>query len=320
MAERDDIRTDQRELVVGLVNNMSKAASRTTELQFQCLLDLASHRQDVRVKLLSLPTCAPSDEKDAATRQPEENLSTLRESHIDGMIVTGSEPKAEAITEEPMWPAMSRLVDWANENTISTVWSCLAGHVAVYHMDGLLRQRLPTKLSGVFDCTKASDHYLVRDLPPRWTVPHSRQNGLDEATLTRKGYQVLSHSPRVGPDMIVKKNKSLFVMLQGHPEYDAESLAREYRRDVRRFLTHERESYPEIPEGYFDRHTVATLNTLRQQATRRRDPALLAALDTALNGLTTLAWEDVAVSFYARWLSYLVEHARQTAVRTAEAI
>ena len=315
MPKRDNIRKGQRDLVVGLVNNMSKAASRTTELQFQRLLDVASRRQGVRVKLLSLPTCAASDQDGTPTRVSEPNLAALRESRVDGMIVTGSEPKADAITEEPMWPVMARLVDWANENTISTVWSCLAAHVAVYHMDGLSRQRLPTKLSGVFDCTKASDHYLVRDLPPRWTVPHSRHNGLDEATLTGKGYQVLSHSPRVGPDMAVKKNNSLFVILQGHPEYGAESLSREYRRDVRRFLTDERESYPEIPEGYFDQQTTTTLNGLREGATRRRDPMLLSALDTAVNALATPSWGEAAVSLYARWLSYLAEHGPPTAVR-----
>jgi homoserine O-succinyltransferase/O-acetyltransferase len=319
MPTRDNIGKGQRDLVVGLVNNMSKAACRTTEMQFQHLLDLASRRQGVRVKLLALPACAPSDQDGTLTCMPEPNLAALRESRLDGMIVTGSEPKADAITDEPMWPAMARLVDWANENTISTVWSCLAGHVAVYHMDGLSRQRLPTKLSGVFDCTKASDHYLVRDLPPRWTVPHSRHNGLDEATLTRKGYQVLSHSPRVGPDMVVKKNKSLFVILQGHPEYGAESLSREYWRDVRRFLTEQRESYPEIPESYFDQHTTTTLNALREQATRQRDPVLLAARDTTVNAVATPSWGEAAVSLYARWLSYLAEHGPQTAALPGKA-
>jgi homoserine O-succinyltransferase len=319
MSRRDNIRTGHRDLVVGLVNNMSKAASRTTELQFQRLLNVASRRQGVRVKLLSLPTCAPSDQHGTAARVSETHLAVLRENRVDGMIVTGSEPKADAITEEPMLPAMARLVDWANENTISTVWSCLAAHVAVYHMDGLSRQRLPTKLSGVFDCTKASDHYLVRDLPPRWTVPHSRHNGLDEATLTRSGYQILSHSPRVGADMAVKQNKSLFVILQGHPEYGADSLSREYRRDVRRFLTDERQSYPEIPESYFDQHTTTTLNALREQATRRRDPVLLAALETAVNALATPRWREAAVRLYASWLSYLAEHGPPTAARPGKA-
>src|SRR5579864_2714571 len=112
MPRQDNIRKAQRDLVVGLVNNMSKAASRTTERQFQRLLELASQRQGLRVKLLSLPPCVPSDQDGV----PGSDFRALPESRVDGMIVTGSEPKADAITEEPMWPAMARLVDWANEN------------------------------------------------------------------------------------------------------------------------------------------------------------------------------------------------------------
>jgi homoserine O-succinyltransferase len=315
MRARHTIRNDHPDLVIGLVNNMPKGASRTTEAQFQRLLDLASHRQGVRLKLLTLPVCAPADQDQAPAGAAEPDLAALREIRVDGMIVTGSEPKAGTITDEPLWPAVARLVDWAEQNTISTVWSCLAAHAAVYYIDGLPRQRLPGKLSGVFDCAKASDHCLVRDLPAGWTVPHSRHNGLDEESLARKGYQVLSRSPRVGVDMAVKQGKSLFLMLQGHPEYGAESLSREYRRDVRRYLAGERDSYPDMPESYFDQHTTRTLYALREQATRRRDPALLAALDEAVNALPTSTWGDAAANLYAGWLSYLAEHRPETRVR-----
>jgi len=56
--------------------------------------------------------------------------------------------------------------------------------------------------------------------------------------------------------MFVKERKSLFLFFQGHPEYDADSLPREYRRDVGRFLRSERESYPGMPKGYFDEATT----------------------------------------------------------------
>jgi homoserine O-succinyltransferase/O-acetyltransferase len=42
--------------------------------------------------------------------------------------------------------------------------------------------------------------------------------------------------------MFVKYNRSLFVLLQGHPEYDSATLLREYRRDVGRFLRRLRRS------------------------------------------------------------------------------
>ena len=43
---------------------------------------------------------------------------------------------------------------------------------------------------------------------------------------------------------VKKKEKSLFVHFQGHPEYGAQTLLKEYRRDIKRFLRGERETYP----------------------------------------------------------------------------
>jgi homoserine O-succinyltransferase len=308
MRTRDIDRNDDADLVIGLVNNMPKAAHRTTECQFQSLLDLASRRRGVRARLFLMPGCQVQTGDRTDGTSYKEDLDLLRNNRIDGMIVTGSEPRAAEITDEPIWPALSRLVDWADEHTTSTVWSCLAAHAAVYHMDGLSRQPLPGKLSGVFECTKASDHYLVADSPARWSVPHSRVNGLDEDALSRNGYQILSRAPRIGADTAVKKKKSLFVVLQGHPEYGPESLLREYRRDIRRFLTGERSSYPEMPEQYFDSKTMAALTVLRESASRQPDPALLAVFDAAVTAPPAPSWGEPAVSFYARWLSYLVEH------------
>jgi homoserine O-succinyltransferase/O-acetyltransferase len=306
MRPRGTYQNDNAEIVIGLVNNMPPAAVRTTDWQFQSLLDLASQRRGVRVKLHLLAGCLPRTTERPGAYLHHESLDILRDNRIDGMIVTGCEPQAAAITDEPIWPALARLVDWADEYTISTIWSCLAAHAAVYRVDGVSRQRLPEKLSGIFECAKASDHHLVPDEPERWRVPHSRYNGLDEETLRREGYQILSRAPRVGPDMAVKQSKSLFVHLQGHPEYGPDTLLREYRRDIKRFLNGKRECCPEIPEQYFDRDTQASLAELREQASRRPDPELLSAFEAAMTPPVP-TWGDAAVTFYTQWLSYLAE-------------
>ena len=63
---------------------------------------------------------------------------------MDALIITGAEPRAEAICdEEPYWPALTRLIDWAEIGTISTLFSCLAAHAAVLHLDGIKRRPLP---------------------------------------------------------------------------------------------------------------------------------------------------------------------------------
>jgi homoserine O-succinyltransferase len=297
---------DDDDLVIGFVNNMAQAAARATERRFRSLLDRASQERGVRVRLMVLPACALQTSDREGTYRQNANLEILRSSRLDGMIVTGSEPQAAAITDEPIWPALASLIEWADDNTISTVWSCLAAHAAVYRLDGLPRRRLAGKLAGVFECAKASDHDLVCDAPAHWNVPHSRYNDLDEEALRRKGYLILSRAPRVGADTAVKQSKSLFVLMQGHPEYGAESLLREYRRDIKRFLTGERDTYPEMPEYYFDRDATSALGALRRQALQRPDEALLAAFDAVVTAPPAPSWHEHAVGLYTRWLSYLV--------------
>ena len=60
---------------------------------------------------------------------------------------------------------------------------------------------------------------------------------LPEARLLENGYRMLTRSAAAGVDAFVKKQDggSLFAYFQGHPEYDTDSLLREYRRDVGRF-------------------------------------------------------------------------------------
>ena len=106
MPKRDSIRTGERNLVIGLVNNMSKAASRTTERQFQRLLDRRLPPPG-RAGEAAVPSglCAIPIRTVRSPVRPSQIWRPCGESRVDGMIVTGSEPQADAITEEPMWPA-----------------------------------------------------------------------------------------------------------------------------------------------------------------------------------------------------------------------
>ena len=219
--------SDGDALVIGLVNNMPDAELGNTEKQFRELLAAASSGLSVQLRLLALPEVPRSDAGRAHIAEFYENIAVLADEQIDGLIVTGTEPRARSLTEEPFWPALARLVDWAEKHTSSTIWSCLAAHAAVLYLDGIERHPYPSKLSGVFECEKPTDHYLlIANQPPQWFVPHSRHNGLAEDMLASRGYQILLRSPEAGPDMFMRQRRSLFLFLQGHPEYDRHALHR----------------------------------------------------------------------------------------------
>jgi homoserine O-succinyltransferase len=302
---------DNQPIVIGLVNNMPDAALRTTERQFCSLLSVASGNIPVCLRLFYLPELPRQDWDRSLVAYGYEDVSELWAGHIDGLIVTGTEPRAAALTDEPYWATLTKLVDWAEDHTVSTIWSCLAAHAAVLHLDGIDRCALGEKLSGVFDCRKAEDHALMISAPSRWRVPHSRYNGLPEEALPRRGYRLLSKSLDAGADTFVKQRKSLFIFFQGHPEYDPGALLREYRRDIRRFLAGERTEFPEMPQNYFDHDARTVLAEFRERALRQPSISLLSSFPAVSEDQLGNAWREFAVQIYKNWFLHLAERRRQ---------
>ena len=302
-------------LTIGLVNNMPDAALQATERQFVALLGAAADGLTVRLTPYALPDIPRTDwGRDYVTRfySPIEDLW---DSHLEGLIVTGTEPRSPNLRDEPYWASLTRVLEWAEHNTHSAVWSCLATHAALLHLDGIDRRPLGEKRFGIFECDRVSDHPLTADAPARLRMPHSRWNDIPEDALTSCGYRVLTRSDAAGVDAFVKQRKSLFVFFQGHPEYEAHTLMLEYRRDIRRFLLRERDTYPVMPQGYFDDATVEALTALRERALVDRREEVLADFPTALAaGTVTNTWRTTATRVYRNWLLYL---SAQRGARTA---
>jgi homoserine O-succinyltransferase/O-acetyltransferase len=300
-------------IVIGLVNNMPDAALRTTERQFSELIAAAAGNRSVELRLYALPEVPRSDAAHAHICEHYEEVDALRERQVDGLIVTGSEPRSPSLSDEPYWASLTKLIDWAEENTTSTMWSCLAAHAAVLHLDGIERQAFDEKLSGVFDCAKVTRHAITAGIPALWRVPHSRYNNLPQGSLLAGGYRILSQSREAGSDMFFKQRNSLFIFFQGHPEYDVAGLLREYRRDVIRFLNGERKDYPGMPRNYFDVEIASELTAFRSRAEANRTIDMLASFPMEKAGQTlTHSWRSPAVRIYENWLAYL---ANRTALR-----
>jgi homoserine O-succinyltransferase/O-acetyltransferase len=284
---------------IGLVNNMPKAAVESTEQQFLDLLSAAAGDSWVRLRFFALPGVSRSGQ----LAQSYGDAAAIGGANLDGLIVTGAEPMAPRLSDEPYWPAFTALLDWARQKTISSVWSCLAAHAAVLHLDRIDRVPLREKCIGVFPCDKLTDHPLTEDLPSQLVIPHARWSGLSETTLATSGYQVLTHSATAGVDAFVRQEQSLLVFFQGHPEYSAPALASEYRRDVGRFLRRERDDYPAMPRHYFDAPTEAALAAFRSRAESAPRQELMADFPVAAE--RDASWQPFAVTFYRNWLSYL---------------
>lgn len=292
---------------LGLINNMPDSALEQTERQVLKLLDAAADDVLVRLKLYALPDVPRKDSgQKHLARLHYYGIHDLWNNRLDGLIVTGAEPVAPDLTQEPYWHTLTKVFDWAEHNTTSTILSCLAAHAAVFHLDGIGRHALDDKCFGVFDFERVSSHPMVNGVPSRLRIPHSRWNEIREDALAACGYEILTSAPDAGVDMFVKSRKSLFVFFQGHPEYEAGTLLAEYRRDIERFLKGEREAYPSLPQGYLDEDSARALNHLRDQALATRRKELIASFPTdRLAGKLTDTWHSAAAQIYSNWLLHM---------------
>lgn len=229
------------------------SALEDTEVQFFELLESAAGELPISLKLYSLPELPRSEAGQQHLHGFYHGIDDLLHSRFDGIIMTSTESRQPDLRTEPYWPALTEVLEWAERNTASTVLSCVAAHAGVLHSDGIPRHRLSDREFGVFEYKKVVRHALTDHAGDAMQIPHSNWDAVRTDALTACGYEVLTQPAEAGVDLFAKKIKdSPFVHFQGHPEYSVRTLLKEYRRDIRRILKKERETYPTMANAYFD--------------------------------------------------------------------
>jgi homoserine O-succinyltransferase/O-acetyltransferase len=308
-----------RPIVVALVNNMPDSALESTESQFGGLLQAAAGRLDLRLRLTSFPELPRSPEAQARITAAYWPIEEVLAAPPDALIVTGTEPRAARLADEPYWDRFVALLRYAEEHTLGSIWSCLAAHAAVHSLHGIERVRLAEKRCGVYPQETRAGHPLLAGTSIPFVMPHSRWNEIGAEVLRQHGYTLLSWSPTSGADTFVRDERGLALFFQGHPEYDDTTLLKEYRRDVGRYLNAQQPNYPTLPSGYLVEHATTLLAQFRARALAQRDPGLLASFPFAAvaAGLQN-TWRPSAVALYRNWLAHIA--AAQAATRAREPV
>jgi len=292
---------------IALINNMPDAAFADTEFQFCELLAAAAGDIPVRIQLYSLPEICRGAQAQEHMRGRYSDIRDLLNNRFDAVIITGTEPRQPDLRQEAYWQTLVEVLDWAEQNTTSTILSCLAAHASVLHSNGIERHLLDEKRFGVFDEKQVSQQAITADMPEVIRIPHSRWNELRDEDLVACGYVVLTKSKEAGVGSFAKRKRtSLFVYIQGHPEYGTQTLLKEYRRDIKRFLRQERETYPSLPHGYFGTLALKLLRDFREQALSDPREGILAAFPDSLIAETLQnGWHSTGAHVYGNWLRYV---------------
>jgi homoserine O-succinyltransferase len=221
------------------------------------------------------------------------------------MVVTGCNPVESRIQDEPYWADLCDLLRWGSENVPAMVLSCLAAHAALAVFDGVERTTLPVKCTGVFAQEADPTHPLAAGFDGPVVLPHSRLNTVPVEAVAAAGYAVALQSEEVGWSVVTKTvGRSQVVLVQAHPEYDPSSLVREYARDVRRYVGHERDELPCLPRNCVAGRDWDGLRRLHERVVGgERDPALVAAFPfDEVGARAQWPWRGAALRLYGNLL------------------
>ena len=301
---------DIRELHVGLLNMMPDAALQATERQFMRLVGSCNRIAQIHVHPFAVDTESRGLKARDYIARYYESFDDVRAAGLDALVISGANPAQPEMEDEPFWEPLVEIMEWAAGHVCSVVCSCLATHAYLRHFHGVARRRcLPDKRWGVYEHRNLVSHPLIANLNTRFDGPHSHVYEMTRADVEPAGVRVLSESEEAGIYLAVSADGFRFVFFQGHPEYDRVSLAKEYKREVTRFVAGERDAYPRYPARYFGRSAREMLDRHREEVmdAMARGETPPAFPDAELEPRLDNTWTDTGKAMFNNWLGLVYQ-------------
>ena len=271
MTETRAIAQDIRPLQILLLNLMPTKVDTETQLARV----LGNTPLQIELELI-----APSGHVSKNTSQAHmlafyKSFSEVKDRTFDGLIITGAPVELMDFEEVDYWPELCEIMEWSKTHVHSTLHICWGAQAGLYYHYGIPKHELDHKLFGVFQHTVEDPNYILfRGFDDKFWVPHSRNTTVNREDIEAvPGLKILAASDEAGV-YAVKNSGSSQVFLMGHAEYDRDTLAKEYNRDVAAGID------IRVPENYFPND----------------DPTKKPLVN----------WRSCAHLLYANWLNYCV--------------
>lgn len=301
---------DIRELHIGILNMMPDAALEATERQFLRLVGGCNQIAQFHIHLFTIEGIQRGPEAQSHIDRFYEPFETIKQQGLDGLIVSGANVTHAHLQNEVFWQPLSEVFEWAKDNVTSILCSCLATHALIQYCHQIVRTHHDIKRWGVFTHYVVDrSHPLVADINTRFDVVHSRFNSVFRKDLEQAGLKVLVESPDVGVHLAVSQDGFRMVFFQGHPEYDAISLMKEYKRELFAWYNGQREDLPPYPANYFSPQAIAVLEdyTSRLEQAREQHAEMLEFPESAIIPHLDNTWRDTAKAVFNNWLGQIYQ-------------
>lgn len=261
---------DIRPLKIGILNLMPDKITTETQL----LRKLGNSLIQVEIILLAIEDHVPKNTSQSHLDSFYRYFSDVKDEFFDGIIVTGAPIEHLPFEEVTYWKELEGIFEWINTNVYASLFICWASQAAFQYYYGIGKEKMDSKLFGVFPHNKADEtSQLLFGMDDTFYVPHSRNTrSYEDKIRNHPDLTVVADSKEAGIHIVESKNKRR-IFMSGHPEYDIDTLNKEYLRDKDLGLGN-------FPVNYF-------------------------AGDNPANGISS-SWISSASLFYQNWLNYYV--------------
>lgn len=242
MEDERATRQDIRPLNILILNLMPVKEKAETQL----LRLLGNTPLQINVNFLKTNSYESINTSKQHLEQFYKTFSEVKNQKFDGMIITGAPVELLEFEQVKYWSELTEIMKWSTTNVTSTLHICWGAQAALFYHYGIGKFELPRKCSGIYShqVFNAND-FLLRGFDDLFYAPHSRYTDVSiDAILEKHDLILLAASDQAGPLLIASRDRK-HVMITGHLEYESDSLAEEYMRDVNRGLE------IHIPENYF---------------------------------------------------------------------
>ena len=271
MTEYRAIHQDIRPLNVLILNLMpTKIVTET-----QILRKLSNTPVQIQVELLRTASYRSQHIDEEHLESFYTTFDQVKDRNYDGLIITGAPVENLEFTQVDYWDELCAIMEWSRTHAHSTLHICWGAQAGLYFHHGIAKHTLPKKLFGVYEhrVLKPSSP-LFRGFDDVFFAPHSRYTEVWEADIRKAaGLELLATSSEAGVYAVKTEDSSQFFVM-GHPEYDPDTLAREYWRDKDKGLD------IDVPAHYFPEDDPARVPIVR--------------------------WRSAGQLLYTNWLNYYV--------------
>ena len=242
MNEHRALTQDIRPLKIIILNLMPTKI--TTETQI--LRCLANTPLQIEIDLLKTTTHKSKNVSEEHMLAFYQSFDDIKDNKYDGMIITGAPVEDMEFEEVDYWEELCKIMEWSKDNVQSTFHICWGAQAGLYYHYGIKKYKLKEKMFGVYKHKLITPKSrLFRGFDEEFYVPHSRHTTVRAEDIEKNpNLKIMAVSDEAGVYVVGDKEGTQFFVM-GHSEYDADTLAKEYFRDVNKGLD------IKVPVNYF---------------------------------------------------------------------